>query len=383
MTAQQAFKNTVVVILTLIAAYALYLSIRIWVVLLVAIIIASALRPVVLWLQKKGVPYGAGIGIAYFLLALTLFVTGVLVLPPAVNRLGEVVQNDDGLANRLILAQSWFERNVEDLLDTDINMLEPQVIRDSVADVVESIRHEFPDLAGEAGAIFGEFILAIVMGVYWLTARDQSIEYLSSMFSLGRRAQIRQMVDEIEYSLGNYVRGMALVVAFVTVANAIIMALFGVPNAILLAFIIGITTALPIVGGFIGAGVAVLLALVTGQPYHAVITFLSFAAVQQVETHYLTPKTMSNSVGLNPILIIVFLFIGFAVGGVMGGILAVPVAGAISILFRHLIIEQRIAENVPMHVEGGILIAKDNASLRESLATSPQAPTSPPTILKP
>jgi hypothetical protein len=79
-------------------------------------------------------------------------------------------------------------------------------------------------------------------------------------------------------------------------------------------------------------------------------------AVQQVENHYLTPRMMSRSVGLNPILIIVFLFIGFAVGGVVGALISVPIAGMITILLRHLVIEPRKEVAAPQHVDGGILL---------------------------
>src|SRR5690606_29947358 len=104
------------------------------------------------------------------------------------------------------------------------------------------------------------------------------------------------------------------------------------------AFVIGITTALPIIGGFIGAGVGVFIALIE-TPLAALLTLVSFVLVQQVETHYLTPRMMSNSVHISPILVIIALFIGFSVGGVVGGLIAVPVAGTLMVLARYLIIE--------------------------------------------
>jgi predicted PurR-regulated permease PerM len=151
-------------------------------------------------------------------------------------------------------------------------------------------------------------------------------------------------------------RGVTLVAAFVGIANGIILSLLRVPNAATLGFIIGIATMLPVIGGFIGAGVATLLALLE-SPVMAVLTFGTFVLVQQVETHYLTPRTMARSVNLNPLLVILVLFIGASLGGVVGAIISVPLGGTVMILVRHFIIEPMKNTAEPQLVQGGILIA--------------------------
>jgi len=369
-TAQQTFRNTLVVIVTLVGAYAIAMSIRILVVVLVAIIIASAARPVILWLQERRIPQGLAITMVYGALLLFILGIGILVLPPAVQQLAGYLENEDRLATRVISAMDWTEFNVERTFGGDIELVDRQVVREEVNRQVNEFTSHFPNLAGELSAVLGELILAIVIGVYWLTARDEAVNFSTSLFSLGRRAMIAEIVHEIELSMGSYVRGISLVVAFVGIANFIILSLFRVPNAVTIAFIIGITTAIPVLGGFIGAAIGVLLALLS-SPANGVITFLSFVAVQQVEVHYLTPRMMARSVGLNPILIIVFLFVGFALGGVVGAILSVPVAGTFYILLRYLVIEPRKEEAAPQLVQGGILIASRNSAEVPDTAVAP------------
>jgi predicted PurR-regulated permease PerM len=194
------------------------------------------------------------------------------------------------------------------------------------------------------------------MGVYWLTSRDVALEFNTRLFPIGRRTMVTQIITEIESSMGLYVRGIVLVATFVGVANYVLMSILGVPNPLTSGLIIGVTTAIPILGGYIGAAAAVLLALLS-SPLHALLALASFVLVQQIENHYLTPRVMSRSVGLNPLLIIVFLFVGFSLGGVIGGLIAVPIMGTLMIILRHLVIEPRQAENAPQFVEGGILIA--------------------------
>jgi predicted PurR-regulated permease PerM len=373
MSAQQVFRNTVIVILTVASAYVLFISIRILVVLLFAIIVASAIRPTVLWLQQRGLPHAVSILLVYVLLLALIFGLFIVVLPPAVDRLGGYIENDDRLAAKLIDANRWAENTINNVFHPaePVVLFDPDSIRASVSTTVAGLKRSFPAMAGEVGGLLGDTVLVLVIGIYWLTSRNSAVEFTLQLFSLARRGTVQQIITEIEQSLGAYVRGVALVVSFVGIANFILLTLFRVPNAITLAFIIGITTALPIIGGFIGAGVAVFIAMIE-SPLAALLTLLSFVLVQQVETHYLTPRTMANSVHISPILVIVALFIGFSVGGVIGGLVAVPIAGTLMVLARYLIIEPKKEEVTPQRIQGGILIAGSETRLDAPLPGEPK-----------
>ncbi len=360
MSTQQVFRNTITVILTVVGAYALFLSARILIVLLVAIIIASAVRPLVLWISSGRIPYGLAILIVYLGLALLIFGMAIVVLPPATNQLAEYIEHEDRLATRVINAQRWVQNNLETRLNvTDLQLLDEGAIRTTITDLVQQLRDSIPALAGQFGGVLGDFVLTVIMGIYWLTSRDITVEYLLKLFALPRRPRINEIIMTIEQSIGAYVRGVASVALFVGLANFLILTILRVPNAVTLAFIIGVSTTLPVIGGFIGGGTAIFLALLS-TPLNALLTLASFVVVQQVETYYLTPRVMANSMRLNPILIILFLFIGFSVGGVIGGMLAVPIAGTIMILVRYLIIEPKQEEvSTQKVIQGGILLTTD------------------------
>jgi predicted PurR-regulated permease PerM len=363
-TAQQTFRNTLVVVATLATAYIAAMSIRILVVLLVSIIIASSLRPIVLWLTRRRIPVGLAILIVYALLFIGIFTLGFIILPPVITQLGAYLQNENGLAARFIYAQTWLQQWLQNTFGAQVQGFDPDSIRQTVTTTVNQFERTVPSLISEFGALLGDFILVVVMGVYWLTSRDQAFEFLIQLFPIKERGKISQVFTEVETSLGAYVRGVVFVCTFVGVANFIIMRLLGVDNATTLAFIIGITTSIPIIGGYIGAGSAVLLALLA-NPVSALATFGSFVLVQQVENHYLTPRTMSRSVNLNPILVIVALFAGFAIGGVGGGLLAVPVASMIITVLRTFVIEPMKTQAAPQMVEGKILLPRDERKDQE------------------
>lgn len=356
MTARQAFVNTVIVLVTVAVAYALVQSVRTLVVLLVAIIVASAIRPIVLRLERARIPYGLGILLVYLSIFLVIIALLGIIIPPSANSLAVYIEDEDRLASRLITAQEWLETRIEGITNSEVTLLDPNGVRETVQTTVQNIRESVPAFAGQFGGLLGDFVLTVLMGIYWLTSRDQAVNFVTSLFPLGRSGVVNKAITEIEQTMGAYLRGVVLVAMFVGFANAILLAIFGVPNPATLGVIIGVMTLLPVVGGFIGAGAAVFLSLLAG-PSQALITFGVFVAVQQVEQNYLTPRTMSRSVNLNPILVLLAIFIGSTLGGVIGAIIAVPVFGSIMILIRTFIIEPMQADAAPETVGGTILLA--------------------------
>jgi len=355
MTAQQTFRNTLVVIATAAAAYGLYLSYRTFVVLLLAIIVASALRPAVLLIQRARVPEGLAVLITYVTLGLTILIIGYIVLPPAIQNFANYFQDISSVAKSISSLEAQLQDFVTAHGGTQLALPTEESISHSISTLRDQISASIPSFAGELGGLLTDFVLVVVMGVYWLTARDQAVGFVLQLFPMGRREVWGTIFSEIETALGAYVRGITLVSFFVGVANFVILTIFRVPNALTLGFLIGFTTAIPLVGGYIGGFGATLLALLS-SPLSALITFLTFAGVAQIENHILTPRVMSRSVGLNPILVIMFLLIGATIGGVVGALLAVPLASAVFILLRHLFIEPRQQATEPQRVQGGFLL---------------------------
>jgi predicted PurR-regulated permease PerM len=176
---------------------------------------------------------------------------------------------------------------------------------------------------------------------------------------------------EIEESMGSYVRGIVFVALFVGMANFIILLLLGIPNAATFAFIIGLTTMLPVVGGFIGGISATLLGLLS-SPLHGLAVFGTFVLVQQAEVHYLTPRVMARSIGVDPLLVMVAVFVGFAMYGVIGAVISIPILGTIAILLRDFVLKPYRENIAPYDVEQGKILFRPS-----------EDPTPTPTKLEP
>ncbi len=381
MSAKDIFKGTVVVLLTLLAAYVVAMSLHILVVVLVAIIIASAVRPMVLRLMRWRLSEGLAILVVYIGLLLGIIALVALVIPPIITSLTTNLTSEDRLANRIIAVEYWVANTVKNITGSEITLPDPATVRSGVSNTIDTIRPVLPTLVGDAGSTLGEVVLVFVMGVYWLTSHQRAVEFLVQLFTIRLREKVESIIYEIENMMGSYIRGIVFVALVIGFANFIILFVLRIPNAATLGFIIGIGTMLPIVGGFVGGGFATLLALLTGTPVQGLAVLGTFVIVQQLETHYLTPRAMSRSVGLDPLLTIVAVLMGFTLGGVVGAIIATPIMGMIAVLLRELVIEPRKVTVSPYTTMQDGLILLNNveppqpAPAQVPVPAAPAAPT--------
>ncbi len=381
MSGKDIFKGTVIVLLTLLGAYVVAMSLHILVVVLIAIIIASAVRPMVLRLMRWRFSEGLAIIVVYIGLLLGIVALIALVIPPIVTSITTNLTSEDRLANRIISIEFWASSTVRNLTGKELPLPDPATVRTGVANAIDTIQPALPSLVGDASSTLGEAILVFVMGVYWLTSHQRAVEFLVQMFTIRLREKVESIIYEIENMMGSYIRGIVFVALVIGFANFIILFILRIPNAATLGFIIGIGTMLPIVGGFVGGGFATLLTLLTGTPIQGLAVFGTFVAVQQLETHYLTPRAMSRSVGLDPLLTIVAVLMGFTLGGVVGAIIATPIMGTIAVLLREIIIEPRKVTVSPYTTMQDGLILLNNASPVEQKPVPvpvPVVPTPPP-----
>jgi predicted PurR-regulated permease PerM len=361
MTAGNVFKACVVVLLTLLGAYILISSFRIIVVLTLALIIASAVRPLVKSLIRWRVPEGLAIVLVYFSIAFIAIILFTAVFPPIVSQLIGYIENDNRLANRIIAAQTFFANGIRDLTNNEVSLIAADDIRTNVANFVGQLRSATPTVINNAGGIAGDIILIFVTGVYWVTSRDKAIAFITQLIPSPFKSDMDDVIIEIETTLGNYVRGVVTIGSIVGLLNFIPMFFLNVPNALLIAMIIGMTTTIPMVGGLIGGIIAVGLTLIFSYQ-HAAIVLIVFLIVQQIENNVLSPRIMGTRVGLDPLLVIVYTSIGLVMGGVLGAFLAIPVMATVHVLLEHFVLkpykeEVSDFETAPQ----GILLIKDRS----------------------
>ena len=338
MTASQVFRAVLVVLLTLAGAYILLLSIRVIMVLLTAIIIASAIRPYVDFLVRHGVPLGAAIVTVYATLLAVFAGLMLALVPPIVNQAAEYLENDYRLTSSIFRAERRFESAIEDITGDELNLINYAEVDENVERFIEEMRDVTPTLVDDAGTVLGEALLIFVMGAYWLTSHERAITFITQLSPLKHRQKTADIINEIESTMGAYVRSVVLIASIVGAMNFVVFTILGVPNALTLAVIIAITTMIPMIGGILGSVLAVFMTLLA-NPDYVPLVIITTLVIQQIENHVLTPRIISRRVQIDSLLVIVYSAIGFLIFGIVGALIAVPVMRTIHILLMHLVIE--------------------------------------------
>ena len=133
-----------------------------------------------------------------------------------------------------------------------------------------------------------------------------------------------------------FVNGQLLIAAINALAIAIILLIMGIPFALSLAAIVGILGLIPIIGATLGA-VIVVVAGLFDSVLTAVILAIYFIVYQQIENNVIQPAIQSRSLGMSPLLILISVLIGLNLAGILGGLVAIPIAGSIQVLILDII----------------------------------------------
>ena len=335
MRLRDIFYATCVVLGTLLLAYVLYELSDLIVVVFVALIFASTVRPILRGMTRRHIPQWLSILIIYAGPALALVGLILLAVPPIVTLMMDVFQN-----NNLINTMSYslmrtglaFQRQ----FDIFIPVLSlPAQFRAFTDMADQTIKEQAMPFASNAFYVLGQIVLAVVISVYWLTARRQALRNLLRATPRQYQPTISHIWIDTEEMLGGYFRGQIILGLAVGTASLVGLLVLRVPNALPLAVIAGLLEFVPFVGP-IGAAIPAVLMGLTVSPLIALLVGLLYVVIQQVEGNYLVPRIMSSSVSLHPLIVLIAIFAGFQLNGVVGALLAVPLAGIMQIVLRHL-----------------------------------------------
>ena len=147
------------------------------------------------------------------------------------------------------------------------------------------------------------------------------------------RERLRSVSADCAKSITGYISGNLLISIICGVLTYITLKVMGVPFAGLIALFVGVADLIPLVGATVGAVVALVAAGVHSIPALVVVAIL-FVAYQQLENHVLQPVILSRTVKLNPLAVLVAILAGVELAGVLGALLAIPVAGIIQVIIR-------------------------------------------------
>jgi len=302
----------------------------------IALVLAAAIDPWVTGLERRGVPRGLGVAIIYIIMLALVSLLIVLIVPMVVTQLEQLARSIPSLYDR---AFSAF-KSVQDT--TVISGLQKSLesVTQSLGSLTQSI---FSRVFGLFGGIFA--FLSVLVLTFYLTLEERGMKRIATdLAPLKYRPYLIQLFNRIEDRLGRWLRGQLLlgVIIFLMTLGGLLA--LNVNYALVLALIAGITELVPVVGPFIGAIPAVIVA-VSQNPILGLWVIVLYIVVQQLENHFIVPKVMSKATGLNPILVLVGLLVGAKLAGIGGVILAVPTLIIVTTFIEDFVEERKQEEN--------------------------------------
>jgi predicted PurR-regulated permease PerM len=321
-----AAAGTVGVLIVLLVGYGVYVVRGILVLVLIALFVAVSLDPAVRWLMRRGLrrPYAVTIVVLLLVLLFAGFVSTVV--PPVVEQGARLVADLPGYLGTL----SEKSRAVREFTD-----------RYQLTDRLASLAADLPArLAGGALGFVQRFLGALassvtvlVLAIYFMSAMPRLERGLVRLFPPRRRPRVNEVVDVVVDKVGGYMIGNLIISLFAGVATFVCLELVGVPFALPLAVAVALADLIPMVGATLGAVICVVVAALTVDIWPAAVIVLAFfIAYQQLENYLIAPRVMRNTVDLSAVAVLLVALIGGAVLGLVGAIMAIPIAAAVKVV---------------------------------------------------
>ena len=187
------------------------------------------------------------------------------------------------------------------------------------------------------GGNIASFMIAIVLSIYLMQDYEYFIDLWNKIFNLifGKSStgtKFKEVLDTIDDTFYKYIRGQLLEACVVGVLSGTVLYFIGIDYAFIIGIIAGICNMIPYIGPIVGTILAVIMALLSGQPITALWATIGMIGVQQVDNNLLAPKIVGDSVGLHPVFTMLAIIIGGSLGGLVGMLIAVPVAASFKIV---------------------------------------------------
>ncbi len=301
----------------------------------IAYLFAYLFHPLVLRLERRRIPRALGIALVYTLLLGLLALVGALVATLA----GQLALLAQTLPKHLTQARASLEQleQASPMLKTMIEQASTSV-QAWLANLGQNLDGFVRGggarvLGGAFGAVSStlEFLIALVVGGYMLAGFEGINRFLLSLFPTTWQPLARSLADDVSRAVGGYLRGQLIVAFLIGVMIWLAMTALGQPLALALGFIAGIFNVVPYLGVVIGIVPALLLAIPGGWGQVLLVATV-FLAVNQLEGHVFSPVILARATNLHPVSVISAVLAGLSLGGLTGGVIAVPLAALTKLL---------------------------------------------------
>jgi predicted PurR-regulated permease PerM len=298
-------------------------------VLVAALIIVGTISPVVRWFEDRSMRRGMGIAIVFTALTLVTVAILALTIPTLLTQVSTLVDLEPTLRSRLakLLAASPLTSPLAELLR---NLHSGDLVK-----MAASSAYEYSSRAIE---VMAYILSSVFLALYIMIDRDRLRGGLFLVVPRSHHIRLSRIMLNLETIVGGYIRGQVITSLLMTIFVFILLKACGVANALAIAVFAGVADVLPYIGALLSVGATVLAALPHG-PGIIMVTFVLMLIYEEFESRVIIPRIYGRALRLPSSVILFSLLAGSVLLGIIGALLALPVAAALLMLIEELRVE--------------------------------------------
>ncbi|MBF0814895.1 AI-2E family transporter [Microbacterium paludicola] len=304
-----------------------------------ALFIALGLDPVVSWLERRRLPRWAAVLIT-LIAVLGLFAGIVLIiLPVLAGQIGELINAVSAIIQRGTWQQdlqAWLLLYFQEDVITQVFT----TVQDWLVGNIDTISESLVGVTfGVVNGLFGAFII-LILTIYFTASTPSLKRSIYQLAPASKRPTFVSLGDQITDSVGYYVMGQVSLALINGVLSLIFLNIIRAPFPAVLAVVAFLGSMIPLVGTLTGSTIIALTCLIPGlgSPTTAIIAAIYYLVYMQIEAYVLSPRIMSRAVSVPGGVVVVSALAGGALLGLLGALIAIPVAASILIIYRQVVI---------------------------------------------
>jgi predicted PurR-regulated permease PerM len=308
---------------------------QIFVLILIALFLATGLNPAVEALRKRNMSRSTAVTVIFSSVILFVIFFALVVVPPVISQGTNLIEDAPQLLRDLMKNETINQLNTQfGLIDTLQEKLK------TITSDGTLLISTFGGVIGVGKSVLSGFFTALtilVLTLYFITSLPQAVDLGLSLVPASRRDRVGRLTNAVIARVGAFVGSQILIAAMAAVFVLVLATILGLPSPIAIGMIVLVAALIPLIGHFIGAGIVTLIALTQSVAIGA-IAFVAYVVYVQIENYVVTPRIMKRTLSVPGAVTIVAALIGSSLLGLVGGLLAVPVAASIILILDEVVI---------------------------------------------
>ncbi len=302
----------------------------------VAIVISTAMRPIVVRAANFGMNPTLSVLLLYLVLSvvsgLGVYLFGSLIAEQLQLALTQIPNLYTNLREMLLASEHFAVLRLGLALPDTAPFMQMPEAADEATPLL------FIETAERVIRFIFFVIVTFTLAFHWSIQGENTKRAMLLLVPMNKRDEVREVLQEIESKLGNFIVGQIILVVVIGLAALVAYLLIGLPYALTLALFAGLMELVPIIGPILGAVPALIVAIGI-SPFHALLVLGASVLIQSAENNLIVPRVMDRAVGVNPLVTLLAFAAFSALFGLVGAIISIPLAAVLQILLNRYVID--------------------------------------------